>query len=304
MKTIGVYFDAPAFDGYPFDDADYKKAYHELAQLLADEGAECIIVRDPSTHLSGNTFRGGWKYGQKQFERFEEEVTPNVIYNKGQHLKADSASNYVNDPAFDALCTNKWETYKRFTPFFPVSKLLQSQEDVIAAGKELKGKILAAKPLNEEGGEGVIITKREKVLSSIPSFPYLLQELIDTSNGIPGLVAGKHDLRMMSINGEILSVYARLPRGDSYVSNYNLGGEWQEMELKKLPEGAHEIFRKIDKDLSTFPDRVYALDVGLDKSGEWKIFELNSRPGLSCLGMHEGATEFMMKLRDLLLAHA
>jgi glutathione synthase/RimK-type ligase-like ATP-grasp enzyme len=300
--SVGIFFDEASFEGYPFDDPDYRIAYYELAKIIASRGARIYILRDASTHLGGNTFRGGWELKDGEFVRVEEEITPDILYDKGQRLEPDERTVMMNDLAFDRMCTNKWETYRRLARFFPKTILVREKQDIKRADRELEGDILVAKPLDEEQGRGVIVDKRRKVCASINTFPYLVQEFLDTRGGIPGIVEGPHDLRMLSVNGSLLSSYVRMPKIGTLVANVGQGGAWRGIPVDSLPTEAVLLFGEIDRALAEFPHRAFSIDVGLHKDGTWKVFEINSKPALSRLGMHEGATEFMMRIADLLLS--
>lgn len=140
-----------------------------------------------------------------------------------------------------------------------------------------------------------------------PSYPYLLQELIDTAGGIPDVTPGRHDLRVVMIESEVIYCYVRIPAEASYISNYNLnnpGSTWHGVPLLDLPTGMRRLCATVDDGLQDFPGRVYSIDAGLDRDGKWKLFELNSKPAISQRDTHEGSTEFMERLADILVQKA
>ena len=120
-------------------------------------------------------------------------------------------------------------------------------------------------------------------------FPYLVQELIDTENGITGLAEGRHDFRLVTVGGEIVAAFMRVPADGKYIANVAQGGDIHEIPLGQIPESAVDMFTEVDKEFARFPKRLYSLDLGLDRSGNWKIIELNAQPGLSIEDYNDGA---------------
>src|SRR5688572_27464754 len=108
---IAVYFDAPTFDGYPFDEEEYRIAYHDLAQAVVDRGGRFFIARGDSS-LGNNRFASGWIFNNGGFDEHRVPFTTHCILNKG-HLQKNH-TNMVNDPTFDTLCNDKWRTFQEY----------------------------------------------------------------------------------------------------------------------------------------------------------------------------------------------
>ena len=175
---IGVFFNAPEYDGYPFDDEEYVTTYHELAHALADRGTDFCIVRSQPTYRGKNEFFGGWKFNGTTFQRYEGSITLDVIFNKGNFI-ADASARVINDPELENLCTDKFLTYQTFPELCPWTTVVKSQEELekyLACAKERHQNMIVAKPLDKEGGAGVFIGAPDEVTAQIQVFPYLLQE--------------------------------------------------------------------------------------------------------------------------------
>ncbi len=280
MSSIAVYFTKPGFDDYPFDEAEYREAYALLGTLLQERGATFSIVRGHSTYQGGTTFKGGWKFTDGAWKRIHGKHPYDLIFNKGR-VAFDAGARVLNDPRLDALCIDKWETYKRFAALSPRTYLVQNRNELEAAVRSIGEATVVAKPTDEEGGKGVIIGPAEKILTDVMFYPYLVQELIDTSRGIPGIIPGRHDLRMIVVQGEIVSAFVRSPADGKFVANVSQGGSIKNVPVATLPESARDIAAKIDKEFSRFESRMYSVDLGMDEGKDWKIIELNSQPGLS-----------------------
>lgn len=278
---IAVFFDAPGFDDYPFSEEEYRTAYHEVATLVQSAGATFAIVRGQGSYRGQMSFTRGWVFDGKTFEAHSEALTVDLIWNKG-HFRPEPTARILNVPSLDTLCTDKWATYQRFPACCPQTILVRREEDLAPSLQRLQGAIVVCKPCDGEEGRGVLITTKENIrLSSHIRYPCLVQELIDTSCGIPGIVEGPHDLRIIGVAEEIGVSYIRTPPRGSLKANVSKGGREIEIPITEIPAEALTLFRTIDGALAAFPHRIYSVDMGRHCDGTWKIIELNSKPGLS-----------------------
>ena len=300
-KTIGVFFDDRNFDEYPFDVAEYRTFYHDLAKSIHGRGGRLFIVRDASTYEGDNVFRGGWEFDGEEFIRSEKELRFELLYNKG-HVRPERGDHVINRFDFDDLCTDKWRTYEFFSDLHPKSVHVGSADDVADALNELSTDMIVAKPVAGERGRGVLVLPKAKLPGCITEYPSILQEFIDTSGGIPGLAPGSHDFRILSAAGDIIASYIRTPPEQSLIANVAQGGTEITVPIDAIPAGALEVFEIVDTRLEGFTERLYSLDLGLDTDGTWRIIELNAKPGppSPAAGIHYG--HFLTKLVDFLLS--
>ena len=300
---IAVFFDDPKFDDYPFTEEEYRIAYRELAELIREKGADFTIVRDQKTFLEKNRFKGGWKFNGKEFARTEEELTVDLIYNKG-HFQIEDSSNVLNGLELQQLCSDKWLSYQTFSQFFTKTRLAETKEGLIDALKQVQTNVAVIKPRRGEEGRGVMIKPPSEIDVNEARLPCLVQEYIDVSEGIPDLVVGPHDLRIICVRGEIGVSYIRTPPPKSLIANVARGGREIEVPTEKIPKGALKVFRTIDEAFSKYKTRIYSVDLGRDKSGEYKIIELNSKPGLSAKRTGKSYERFHELLANALIAAA
>ncbi len=279
MKTIAVFFDKPLGDDYPLNIQMYVDAYRELSDKVKANGGRLCIVRSMDTFLGGNTFSKYWEYEDGKIVERNETLTADVIYNKA-HFEPDDASVLVNSVAFDDVCTDKMKSYDMFAELFPQTALLNSADDIDAAIASMRTETVVSKPVDGEGGSGVIVKPKNEIKAVIPSFPYLLQEFIDMNAGIPGFIDGLHDFRMICINEDIKLCYIRTPPSGEFTANVSRGGKEIEIPLDQIPAEALALHTAIDEKLKPFGRRIYSIDLGRDASGRWFIIELNSKPGL------------------------
>ena len=307
MKKIAVFFDQPDFDDYPFDEEEYYKAYHEFAAIIAEKGGAFFITRGDATYLGGMRFRSGWRWSGEQFEKTDEEFQVDVIYDKSKSaltppFRFESETKVLNPNPIVEICNDKFKTHTLFEEISPQITLALDDKQLKKAVRETPGKKMVMKPLNQEGGEGVVIGDADKLKSTDKDFPVLVQEFIDTSGGIPKVtgIDSHHDFRMVVIDGEIIQCFARTPPEGSLTANVAQGGESHEIPLAKIPAGARELAEKIDEKFVSYR-RVYSIDVGFDENGTPKLIELNSQPGLFSQERGKQFAEFQKKLADVLL---
>ena len=303
METVAVFFSDPGFYDNPFDEEEYQIAYRQIAECIRDRGGRFAIVRGQETYRGGNTFEGGWIFEDGAFKRTEGLVHPAVIFNRGS-FRGDAQAMTVNEPVFDDLCTDKWKSYEEFPQLFPATAVVHTPAEAAAFLQSIPTAMAVAKPIDEEEGRGVFILPKKDILAKIPTYPYLLQEFIDTSKGIPGITDTVHDFRIISIRGEFIVAYVRTAQPGSLLANVALGANIQEVPREQVPKEAWGIFQTVDHAFKRFPDRLYSVDTGRDASGVWKIIELNSKPGTSVMEQDPGARRYLNAIADLLLSIA
>jgi glutathione synthase/RimK-type ligase-like ATP-grasp enzyme len=300
VKRIAVYFDDPGFESYPFDKEEYRTAYHELGTCIVDRGAAFHIARGQDTFIGKGEFIRGWVFQNGIFV----ECGPfkaDVVYDKG-YFKTDGSTQILNDRELDAMCTDKWKTAEAFPKASPKTFRANSVEDLRSAVTKIGGGMIVAKPIDGEEGEGVVIAPAHEIERSVHQYPYLVQEFIDTSDGIPGLVDGMHDLRIVSVAGQPMLCYIRTPPKGEFRANVSRGGSEIEVPINTIPEEALRIFRMVDASFSRFSNRVYSVDMGRDRDGSWKIIELNSKPGLKPSRFGPEYAHFLERLADTLIS--
>jgi glutathione synthase/RimK-type ligase-like ATP-grasp enzyme len=301
MKTIAVFFDAPGFDAYPFDDPDFRQGYHDFAKIIAEMGGVFRTVREMSTYQGGTTFSGGWEFEDGAFVRKDTPLTSDVIWNKG-HFQGDPGIAVVNDPELEQICNDKWMTYTLFREYCPETAIARGASELNELLTRHDGNMVVCKPLDGERGFGVVIGKASQLPRANISLPTLVQGFIDTSGGIPGIVEGMHDFRIISLAGTIGASYVRTPPDGMYAANVSQGGKEITVPRDRIPSEAMAIFTDIDGRLSRFPKRSYSIDMGRDRDGNWKLIELNAKPGLPAPSAGDEYWFFLKTLAELLMS--
>lgn len=283
-QRIGVFFDAPKLTDYPFNIEEFRVAYDEVARLIEEKGARFHIVREQRTFLGGNRFKGYWEYENGEFVRHEEEIELNLIYDKGSFV-GDARSRLLNDAEMNRICVDKRATIEMFPDLSPKTLEVKDRAELEEALKHWPSPMVVTKPVDGAEAKGVVIGAPAEVLKTGHEFPLLVQEYVDTSGGIPGIIDGVGDLRTILVDGEIALTYARKAKEGSLISNVSKGGKEIEVLPEQRPADAMDIVMKVDERFKPMSiHRVFCVDLGRDVSGRWYIIELNSKPGLSVRG--------------------
>lgn len=304
-KIIGVFFDLPGYDDYPFTMDEYRTAYHEVARGIEDRGARFCIVRDIRTFLGGNRFRGYWNYNGSTFVRHDEDIELDLIYDKG-YFAGDTDSKLLNNAELNRICVDKRATVEMFPHFSPYTVEASDQRALERILSNWQASTLAVvKPIDGAEAKGVVIGTPLEILTKHHEFPVIAQQFIDTSSGIPGIIDGVGDLRTIIIDGEVALTYARKAKSGSLISNVSQGGTEIEVLPEHRPKDALEIVFKVDAALKPLSKhRVFCVDLGRDVSGRWYIIELNSKPGLSTRNYGVTYPRYQDMLIDVLIAAA
>lgn len=279
--TIVVHFSDPNPMGYPFNYLHLFDAYVHLAAYFKTQGLTLYVARGDS-YLGSMTFQGGWRFEEGALVPVSEPIHSDLIYMKGQGgvLQTAATDLVVNSPEFDQICRDKMVTCELFPEFSAPAYRINSEnwQEVI---EKITTDRVVLKPTVGEGGHGVIIT--EKAGFTFSDHPiegeYMAQEFIDASGGIPGLVEGVHELRILRFTEDTLLAYLRIPQKGNLLANIAQGGYARHVKKEDIPKRALEIFYEADKRLTKYSPRIYTMDFIFQGTTPF-IGEMNSRPGL------------------------
>ncbi len=131
-------------------------------------------------------------------------------------------------------------------------------------------------------GKGIIIDfpTNLKQTELNPKMEYVLQEFVDTAKGIPNIVMGHHDLRIIIVNGKMTLAHVRTPKEGSLLANVAQGGSLQEIRLENIPHFIKNTAQKIQSLVdTTFNFPLYSIDFGIQNQNTPFVFELNDQIG-------------------------
>ncbi|MFZ1735750.1 MAG: ATP-grasp domain-containing protein, partial [Candidatus Moraniibacteriota bacterium] len=225
--------------------------------------------------------KGAWK--------IETSIRPDVIYDKTAYflsspeLMQTRKNISLNFPFFNELdlnciLTDKWEMYQLFPNLHPKTVLVQHEADMEKI-QAISSEMVVAKPQDGFGGKGIVISKKEN-FKPIP-FPFIAQEFIETSSGIPEIIAGRHDLRIIIKNDDPFYAIVRSPKDNQYLSNTIFGGSLTVIPMQKIPQSVFDTLREVKEKFSHFTKKLYSIDFIFNSQGKPLIVEGNSRPGIA-----------------------
>ncbi len=286
MPAIGIYFSAPEPKGYPLDKLMYWNAYCHLAEQLNKAGVSAFIVRADSYRGAG-TFSIGYELKNGMLSAPVTPVTVKVIFNRDDQNTIPRITDcmIVNNPDLDELCVDKWATAQAFADMSPRTKLVSSYEEflaTVAAWKIQASDRVVVKQNFLCGGDGIFIRPTAELPREIyPSWEgTLVQEFFDSSLGIPGLIEGRHDLRIISAADRLVQLTVRAPRSGSLLANVAQGGTEYMFPIDRLPTAVTPLVVSISEQLKKYSPSVYSMDF-MNTTDGYKLIELNSRPGFS-----------------------
>jgi hypothetical protein len=300
MPAIGIFCRELKKNGDPFSNEYYWQAYQDLLLALKSRGIQAYFLTDNNTYHGYGMFEVAYTTDTKttvnKLERVEN-VYVDVVFDRGGFIGRDVLT--INPPILIKIAASKIEMYEYFSDLQPFSIVGKNRKQVIKAASHLPGDKIVVKEPEGSGGKEVYIGKKEEVLAELPDeYPLLVQEFLDTSEGVPGLVEGVHDVRLALCGDEIISYYARTAGKGRLHANVAQGGTVTYFELDKVPA---ELLKKVRVIDSLFADqpRYYSVDFMNTPKG-WKLVEVNSYLGL--MPAHDGpqAQQTLDKLANYL----
>ncbi len=287
MKTIAILHSLGEGKRRPFSEGKMNKAYADFLE----RGRVCdvkFVLSDYRWYSKGFVskcwvFESGWKLNGKTgvdliYDKFHTD-SKTIRLKKSMEKKPG----LVNRVGLEILAKDKLKTYRTFPDIVPRCFLVNNQKEYKKALSKIKADKVVIKPLMGEGGEGICIVNKNKNIR-IPKNT-LVQEFIDSSNGIKGLVKGVHDIRVIVINGRIVQCYIRKPR-KGLISNIALGGRMIFVPNSRIPRKVLGMKRVIERKLSIFHPRIYTADFLFDGNQRPWLIELNTKPGIYPYGGH------------------
>lgn len=282
-KIFAVYFDRDVNENgqlYPDEnDRQFNEAIFDLRDKLAEKDIDLVLITRQNHYVGNGQFFGFFKpINNYCYEKVDELINPALILDKGHIDFNDGFLNFFNSHDFARLGRNKYTQAVIAEDFVPRTQLVCSEKDYEAVLNNLKTEKIVAKPLGENGGKGVTLYDRNN-LHDNKTFPVIMQEFIETSGGIDGMVSGRHDIRLYVIDGEAVMCSIRQPAEGGWLSNTHQGGTihfYNKSQINsELLKFAEPLIKKFDEKGGKF----YVVDFMHGNDG-WHMVEMNDRPGL------------------------
>jgi len=260
--------------------------YVRFFEMCQQEGWR-VYVLSQKTYQSKNIFKGGWLFKDGRFILSHELLKLDFVYDRTNNLDfpPKDAGNMlvINNRNFKEVCVNKFKTYQEIGKYMPETFWVGEKNHLKSVLPKIKTAWVVLKPYNGMEGIGIFVGPKHKAmdLQFCEKYPlYIAQEFIDTAGGIPGIVKGKHDLRVVVVNGEVVWCHFRTPPRNEFTANVARGGSITEVDYdKQVPKSIKEIVEQIIPYFyQKYDNPIYCLDFGMGKDGP-KIFEINDNMG-------------------------
>ena len=288
MKNLAIYFSEPGPMDYPFNVGypNYWKIYQDIIRDVEKNNIGVYIVRGLKSYEGEGIFSHGWQVKNGELITINEKIRVDLIFHRGSQetVLATSDCPVINHPDLERFTDDKIKVANFFSDISPKTKAINSYkefQEIIHEWKvDLEEKIVIKKNFLY-GGHGVHILPLQEVVESLYEDwqDILVQEFIDSSVGISGIVEGLHDIRITSINGEPVFTYVRIPASGSFLANLAQGGKVITVSLDMLPSSLLEKVSLINTQLAQYKPSIIAADFVNSKHG-FKLVEINSRPGV------------------------
>jgi glutathione synthase/RimK-type ligase-like ATP-grasp enzyme len=307
-KKILIYFTKKEVAADPFANVpDRREIYWSLFREGRSRGLDMYLGVKPTIHHGGMEFENVLFFTGEQFELQLKKISFDAIFDRSPNKNfptPDIDSKTLNTLAFKKLANNKDCTYELLSEYMPKTFILGSEQDLEAALTFFRPKELAVfKPVDEFGGRGVVITEAENITPFylISNKKFILQKFVDTSYGVPGIISGHHDLRIIIMNGTPIMLQAREPKLGELRANISQGGHSFEFSFEAAPSALRKIVSKVHPLIDTlYSYPFYSIDFGIDQDGTPYIFEINDQIGLKGAITGENRRSFCKNFIDSL----
>ncbi|HRH23799.1 MAG TPA: hypothetical protein PK295_04180 [Candidatus Magasanikbacteria bacterium] len=280
MKKIALFTNMPlSKEGRPAFKPTYWTSYSELSQAVSAYGGQLYITHGQQTYIGNGSFSRSWIIADNILQD-TGPIVAEVIFDKGK-FKSDETVPVFNHPELSNICNDKWLMYQMFPEYCPTTFFAKSKEELHSTLPHISTQKIVFKPFLGAEGRGIKIEDKQYFLhhSEALIYPGVVSDFLDTSNGIPGIVEGTHDLRLTIFDGEILYSYFRTPPVGSLLANVSKGGRFEMVDIQKLPSDIVTIAKQVDSRFMNLTHRFYCIDFGYTPKGP-KIIEMNSEVGL------------------------
>jgi glutathione synthase/RimK-type ligase-like ATP-grasp enzyme len=286
-KVLAIYFSQPGALDYPLSKKNFFESYTTLINAIVDAGHVAVVVRADSYKQAG-VFSPYFTYSRdsRQFTKVDDEICVDLVFNRDNENTIPRIEDVpvINHPDFDELCRDKVSAYEHFKQLSAVTLEVHSFEEARDALQHIDSQKIVLKPRFGEQGEGVTVCDRDDFSASFYDdwSNMLVQEFLDSSDGIEGLVEGLHEININMINGKFAGARIRQPAEGqlSLAADVAEGRKLWGLHFEQIPKQAWDVAVAVDRKLERFWPRVFRADIIRDAAGVYKIIELNSRPGI------------------------
>lgn len=286
-KCVVIFTHGVSDSSEPFSSPYYKMAYLELLEQINKLGASVYFVSNMDAYDGAGKFSYAYQimstHPQVMFKKVQK-IQATVVFDKSERGSCKIVDMpVVTSSEVKKITDDKAVVSTLFPAMQPQTIIVTKKDDILNSLHQITSKKVVIKSLYGSGGDQVHIIDRpsinELVDSTVLHYPLIVQEFIDSSGGITGLVEGVHDIRVKILGGKIIGGHLRWPQLVGELrSNVALGGAEEMLDTDELPGELIKMTNEIDDHFKQFP-RYYSADFIYD-GGRYRLLELNGSPGL------------------------
>ena len=311
LKTITIISDDDDWNSeLPFKKYKEYRSHYEFFYELAEKQGIRFVRAHINWYKSNGIFEKAWSYDVKSKKWIKlDNVKADFVFDKAPALKKFKDLKYkinkeigmMNNPEMDYKVNNKKSILKIFPNILPKTFIIKSNVDLKEKLQKINTEKAVLKPAVGSGGDKILIQDKSELINNNIKFDedYILQEFIDTSKGIKGLVDCVHDLRVVLFNEKIAYSYIRIPKKGCLLCNIHQGGTMIGIRNDQIPEQVKKLLKIINKKLEKYVPRNYAADFFFDENQKAYLIEINTKPGL--LFSSELGQELQIRSYNLLI---
>lgn len=238
-----------------------------------------------------------------EWRKVTSSIKPDFIFNKAlfnferiplQYAMA-AAAPLLNPVEMQIIASDKMLTYLTFPEIVYPMKRVNTNHDIQEALKAIKTKRIVLKPISGAGGNGVHIISRKAARNFKVTEPYVIQEFIDASRGIPGIYKGVHDFRLLFLHNKLFHAFYRTQAPGTLMCNVTQGADRVVVPLSKVPKIMLDLARTVQQRLKMYENTFYSLDFIFNKNGKPKVIEMNTTSGLDNAPGYDKSLRFVYK---------
>lgn len=287
MIRIGICFSKELVGQNPLSHIGEKlPVYLRFLTLCQKQGWEAYVLTR-RTYQGEGIFNGAWLFTKGEFKLIPKKIRIDLLYDRTGGVKfppkEKTKMKVVDSRDFKLLCWDKWLTYQKLGNYMPQTFWVGGKDNLASILPKIKTDWVVLKPYNGLRGLGVFIGPKKEAMNF--EFPekfkkYIVQEFIDTSEGIPKITPSLHDLRIALLNGKQVWSRIIIPPQGSFSAHTAGGGILQEVDYELVPDLAKKIVSEITpKFYREYDNPFFSLDFGFDKNGIPWLFEINDQIG-------------------------
>ncbi len=291
---IGILFNKAATweNEFPLKSKDSLRVYSVFAKRAKKHGLD-VFLANYMNYKKGGILRQAWLYENGKWAKTANQEI-DLVYSRfnramfHSHRKVSGVEKLkyimckevkmINHPSLEEFCWDKHMVSELFPEYTPKTFLVNTAKGLQTVLPEIKSEKIVLKPRYGTLGKGVIVTDKRNIPKDIRKNT-IVQECIDTSNGIKGVLENKrHDLRIIIINGKIDHAHIRVPKKGMLVANMALGGKKIFIPNEQIPKRVVSIVKGVDRMFRNYFPRIYSIDFLVDGNQNPFIVECNSQP--------------------------